>query len=137
MTSSSIAFRYNCTTCDKEIEVKHEDIDDRLARRSCCSNACLDKYLEANDNKEPEAPEGLRRVWSNSKIGSVTETLAFVKDEWAKNPQLRLGQLIANALVPTKTLASDLFNIENEELIEKLKGFSAKHGATNSDHDSI
>jgi len=134
-TSSSIAFTYNCVQCEKEVGVRPEDIDDLLVRRSCCSKGCLSKFLDDHSGEEPKPPEKLRELWLNSKDGHIRQTLAELKDEWAKSPHLRLGQLVMNVMSMDKsnTLISDLFNIEDEELINRLKTYSAKFGADSSD----
>ena len=117
MTSSSIAFTYNCTVCEKEVNVRQEDIENLLVRRSCCSNGCLSKYLDSHSGEEPPPPEELKKLWLGSKEGPILQTMAKLKDEWAKNPQLRLGQLLVNALSMdgSTSLTSDLFSIENED----------------------
>lgn len=46
-----------------------------------------------------------------------------IRDMWATLPQLRLGQLIVNAIGDR-----DLFNLEDDELVRLVAEFAKEHG---------
>ncbi len=52
----------------------------------------------------------------------IDETLDVIRGIWKRSPDLRLTQLIMNAVYPTK----DPFYIEDEDLVKRLKDFSKK-----------
>ncbi|MBI4029110.1 MAG: hypothetical protein HY376_01985 [Candidatus Blackburnbacteria bacterium] len=56
----------------------------------------------------------------------IKQTLALIQQLWEKYPDLRLGQLILNAL-PNERL---LYYIEDEDLVERLTILYAKREKT-------
>ena len=52
----------------------------------------------------------------------IPELLNRLANAWKQNPDLRLGQLIVNALPPE--MESDPFHIEDEKLIKEIERFS-------------
>ena len=56
------------------------------------------------------------------------DVLETIKEVWAEFPELRLTQLIVNAVAPVKP--EYIFNIEDSKLIESLKNFKNKNGSS-------
>lgn len=59
-----------------------------------------------------------------------TKMLAIVETYWARFPQLRLGQLISNAI--GRAYNTDPFYIEDDKLIEALKKMDEELNVGNS-----
>jgi hypothetical protein len=51
--------------------------------------------------------------------GRIEQVLAAVRSIWAENPDLRLGQLIVNAVRPSDP-CPEVFAVEDAELVRKL-----------------
>lgn len=60
------------------------------------------------------------RAETDSEKTLVTQQIC---DKWTMLPQLRLGQLIVNAIGER-----DLFNIEDDELVRMVEEFAKEHG---------
>lgn len=56
------------------------------------------------------------------------KTLYRLYQVWRRFPELRLGQLIENALSVTDD-AHDVFYVTDATLVKHLEAFGAKHGA--------
>ena len=52
----------------------------------------------------------------------IDDVLAAVRAAWAESPDLRLGQLIVNAVRPTNP-CPEVFYTEDDALVQGLKGF--------------
>ena len=51
----------------------------------------------------------------------ILPLLSELADLWLENPDLRLAQLILNAEAPYKYRYVDLYNVEDDVLLERLK----------------
>lgn len=56
------------------------------------------------------------------------DVLETLNEVWADFPELRLIQLIVNAVAPIKP--DCIFNIEDNQLIESLKKFKNEYGSS-------
>lgn len=54
----------------------------------------------------------------------IPVVLATLRDVWEQFPQLRLGQLIEVAI---GTEGADVFNVEEDELVQRLLNFADAH----------
>jgi hypothetical protein len=52
----------------------------------------------------------------------IDDVLAAVRAAWAESPDLRLGQLIVNAVRPTNP-CPEVFYTEDDALVQRLKSF--------------
>lgn len=52
----------------------------------------------------------------------IDEVLTALRDAWFESPDLRLGQLIVNAVRPTDP-CPDIFYIEDDRLLKGLNGY--------------
>lgn len=57
--------------------------------------------------------------------GIETEVMEALMDAWKKYPDMRLTQLIVNAVAPIEP--DYIFNIEDSELIKLLNAFKERH----------
>lgn len=56
--------------------------------------------------------------------GAMIRLVARIVDAWEKVPELRLGQLVANAHWP-----QDLFYLSDEDLVERIENWAETHKA--------
>lgn len=56
------------------------------------------------------------------------KVIAALRDAIYANPEMRIGQLLDNALGPTIGFNSDLFNVYDETLLESLRRFTERAG---------
>ncbi len=56
---------------------------------------------------------------NHRKVERIKEITAEIERVWSIYPDLRLGQLLI-----VVSLKADLFNIEDDELLERLKNFN-------------
>lgn len=52
----------------------------------------------------------------------IDEVLAALREAWLESPDLRLGQLIVNAIRPSNP-CPEIFYKEDDELLKGLKGY--------------
>jgi uncharacterized protein YihD (DUF1040 family) len=53
----------------------------------------------------------------------IDPILALLREVWTQSPDLRLGQLIVNAIRPNQP-APQVFSAEDDKLVEGLKAYS-------------
>lgn len=54
-------------------------------------------------------------------ISRISETLTVLEQTWRRFPDQRLGQLLANASRDPEGFIPDLFNVEDDEMLEGLE----------------
>ena len=54
--------------------------------------------------------------------GRIDGVLEAIRKVWVQSPDLRLGQLLVNAVRPTEP-CPNLFYMEEAELVKRLEGF--------------
>jgi hypothetical protein len=59
--------------------------------------------------------------------GRIDGVLAVVRDVWNRYPDLRLGQLLVNAVQPPEP-GSELYSIEDAPLVRKLETLAERWG---------
>ncbi len=52
----------------------------------------------------------------------IDEILSALRAAWQESPDLRLGQLIVNAVRPTQP-CPEVFYLQDEDLLERLMGY--------------
>lgn len=52
----------------------------------------------------------------------IDDVLAALRDAWVESPDLRLGQLIVNAVRPTDP-CPEIFYVEDDRLLSGLNGY--------------
>jgi hypothetical protein len=84
------------------------------------------------DRLDSDRLRGVAKAWANmpSTKPQILWTLYRVWRVWRRCPDQRLGQLIDNAMFPTRISATgrtNLFNVRDEKLVEHLDVFAKKH----------
>jgi uncharacterized protein YihD (DUF1040 family) len=62
----------------------------------------------------------------------IDQVLAVVREVWHRYPDLRLGQLIVNA-VQTEESCSQVYSIEDTALVRKLESLAKRWGRIDAD----
>jgi len=63
---------------------------------------------------------------SQAQPSTNKELLETIEKTWAKYPELRLAQLLVNAITPSEP-CSEMYYIQDSELINKLELFMSEH----------